>query len=205
MPEQLAGDREALRLAWDRASSRGAGALAEESLSALSGDGLLRLRLMDRECAVGVASRDMRFSDDGSPVKAHVQVLVLHYLLGAGRAEPTGEMVTFREFPGGALYFPAYKKRTLDLLVSRFGADPPALRRAGERMGAAPVCRGTVGLRTRFLPKLDVEVVLWAGDEEVPSSANILFDSCAGRMLSTEDVTVVAGVLCSRLTALAKG
>lgn len=205
MPEQLAGDREALRLAWDAASARDLGALARESLSRPSEDGRLLLRLMDRECAVDVRSRSIAFTDDGSPLKPHVQVLVLHYMLGAGKEEPTGEMVTFREFPGGALYFPAYKKRTLDLLVSRFGADPGALRRAGELMGATPLDKATVAFRTRFLPKLDVDVLMWAGDDEVPSSANILFDSCAGRMLSTEDVTVVAGVLCSRLTALSRG
>lgn len=205
MPEQLAGDREALRLAWEGASARDIGALARESLSMLSDDGRLLLRLMDRECVVDVRSRAITFSDDGSAMKPHVQVLVLHYILGSGRGDPTGDMVTFREFPGGALYFPAYKKRTLDLLVSRFGADPEALRRAGELMGAVPLGKATVAFRARFLPKLDVDVLMWIGDDEVPSSANILFDSCAGRMLSTEDVTVVAGVLCSRLTALSKG
>lgn len=204
MPEQLAGDREALRLAWDGASARDIDALASESLSRPSDDGRLLLRLMDRECAVDLRSREMTYADDGSALKPHVQVLVLHYVLGAGRGEPTGEMVTFREFPGGALYFPAYKKRTLDLLVSRFGADPGALRHAGDQMGATPLGKATVAFRTRFLPKLDVDVLMWAGDDEVPSSANILFDSGAGRMFSTEDITVVAGVLCSRLLALGR-
>jgi hypothetical protein len=204
MPEQLAGDREALRLAWDEAAKRDASALAQESRSVVEDGPRLRIRLMDRDCLVDLASRGMTYSDDGSDVKPHVQVLVLHYVLGAGRAEPTGEMVTFREFPGGALYFPAYKKRTLDMLVSRFGADVGALRRAGEQLGAAALDKAAVAFRTRFFPKLDVDVLMWAGDDEVPSSANILFDSCAGRMLSTEDVTVVAGVLCSRLAALGK-
>jgi hypothetical protein len=56
----------------------------------------------------------------------------------------------------------------------------------------------------RFLPKLHLDVLLWAGDDEVPTSANILFDECAGKMLSTEGITVVAGVLCSRLIALSR-
>ena len=140
MPEQLAGDQEALRLAWDEAGRRDPTKLAQESGSDYDGVSL-RVRLMDRECVVDPQSRAMTYSDDGSAVKPHVQVLVLHYVLGAGRSEPTGEMVTFREFPGGALYFPAYKKRTLDVIVSRFGADPEALRRAGELLGAVPWAR----------------------------------------------------------------
>ena len=59
-------------------------------------------------------------------------------------------------------------------------------------------------MRSRFFPKLDVDLLMWIGDDEVPSSANILFDSCASRMLSTEDVTVIAGTLCYRLVALSK-
>lgn len=204
MPEQLAGDKEALRLAWDEIAQKDAAEVARGSGATLEEGPALRLRLMDRECAVDVVSRSMTYSDDGSPVKPYVQVLALHYLLGAGRSDPTGEMVTFREFSGGALYFPAYRKRTLDIITSRFGSDPEVLRRAGERLGALPLGKATVSFRTRFFPKLDVDLLMWTGDEEVPSSANILFDSCASRMLSTEDVTVVAGLLCSRLVALSK-
>lgn len=204
MPEQLAGDREALRLAWDELSRCSMDALAEGSGARRIGECGLLVRLMDRECSLDPMSRTIAYEDDGSALKPHIQVLVLHHVLGAGRAEPTGEMVTFREFVGGALYFPAYKKRTLDILVSRFGADLDSLRRAGERIGGTPLGKATVAFRTRFFPKLDVDLLMWAGDDEVPSSANILFDSCAGRMLSTEDITVVAGSLCSRLMALAE-
>ncbi len=203
MPEQLAGDQEALRLAWDEAARRDLAKLALESGS--SWDGVsLRVKLMGRECMVSPQSRAMTYSDDSSTVKPHVQVLVLHYLLGAGKSEPTGEMVTFREFQGGDLYFPAYKKRTLDIIVSRFGADPEGLRHAGELLGAVPLGKATVSFRSKFFPKLDVDLLMWVGDDEVPSSANILFDSCASRMLSTEDITVVAGTLCYRVVALSK-
>ncbi len=204
MPEQLAGDREALRLAWDALSGRPPAEVAAGSLASLVGERVLRVRLMDRDCTVDAGAREMTYADDGSPVKPHMQVLTLHYLLGAGGASPSGEMVTFREFPGGALYFPAYRKRTLDIVVSRFGRDPEALRRAGDRIGSAPLGMATVAFRTRFFPKLDVDLLMWTGDEEVPSSANMLFDSSAARMLSTEDVTVVAGALCSRLVALSR-
>jgi len=205
MPEQLHGDREALRLAWDAVSGRDLAAVAAPSGAAIDpGSGRLVLRVMDRDCEVDVVSRRMSYGDDGSDVRPHVQVLVLHYLLGAGSAEPSGNMVTFREFPGGALYFPAYKKRTLDLVVSRFGSDPEALAKTAERLGATRVGKATVSFGVQFFPKLPVELYLWAGDDEIPASANILFDECAGKMLSTEDVTVVAGTLCSRLLALSR-
>jgi len=206
MPEQLHGDKEALRLAWEAVSGKDLSEVARSAGAAIGAEpGRLVLRVMDRDCEVDVLSRRMNYGDDGSDVKPHVQVLVLHYLLGAGSAEPSGDMVTFREFPGGALYFPAYKKRTLDLVVSRFGTDPEALAKTADRLGAAQAGRATVSFRVQFFPKLPVELYLWAGDDEIPASANILFDECAGKMLSTEDVTVVAGTLCSRLLALSRG
>lgn len=205
MPEQLAGDKEALRLAWDEASGRDPGQLARDAGASMDPDGTIRLRLMDRGCAVDIPARAIVYEDDGSPLRAHVRVLVLHYLLGSSRSGATGEMVTFREFPGGALYYPAYRKRTLDIIVSKFGRDLEPLRRAGERIGAVRLERAAVAFRTRFFPKLDVDLLMWAGDDEVPSSANLLFDSGAIKTLSTEDVTVVAGLLCSRVVALSKG
>jgi len=205
MPDQLSGSREALRIAWAGLSERDLGAIAGESGARLDGERVLSLRVMDRVYSFDLGSRTVVHEGDGSGVKPHLQVLAIHYLLDAGKAEPSGEMVTFREFVGGAAYFPAYRKRTLDLLVSAFGADVDSLRRAGERIGGTPVGKATVGFRARFFPKLDVDVLLWAGDEEVPSSANLLFDSSAGKMLSTEDITVVAGSLCSRLMAVSRG
>lgn len=203
MPEQLAGDRAALKIAWDDLSRADLGSLAESAHAELDrSSGRLRLRLMDRVCEIDPGARSMAYSDDGSQVKPHVQVLLLHYLLGADRSEPTGNMVTFREFTGGALYYPAYRKRTIDFLISRFGKDPEALRRAGERIGGVPLGKGSASFRVQFLPKIAVDLLLWEGDEEVPASANILFDECAGRILTTEGVTVVAGTLCSRVVAL---
>ena len=206
MPEQLHGDREALRLGWEALLGSDLVTLAKQSGSSYESEvGSMVLRLMDRECSLDVRSKSMTYLDDGSQVKPHVQVLLLHYLLGAGNAELSGNMVTFREFPGGALYFPAYKKRTIDLIVSRFGDSPETLRDALERLGGAALRTGSVGYRVRLLPKLDIDVVMWVGDDEVPTSANILCDESAGKLLSTEGITVAAGTLCSRLFALSKG
>jgi len=205
MPEQLGGDHEALRLAWDEVSKADLSVLAEASgARADISTGILSLRVMDRECAIDIRARTMIWVTDPRPVKPHMQVLVLHYLLGSMRAGPSGTMVTFREFEGGAFYFDAYRKRTLDILVSVFGSDAELLKRAGERMGGVPSGRASAGFRVQFFPRLAAEVLLWLGDDEVPASSNLLYDSGAGRMLTTEGITVLGGELVLRLVALSK-
>jgi hypothetical protein len=59
-----------------------------------------------------------------------------------------------------------------------------------------------VSFKTYFFPKMPVVVVIWLGDEEVPTSANVLFDANAGKILPTEDISVVGATLCRWLTKL---
>jgi hypothetical protein len=40
---------------------------------------------------------------------------------------------------------------------------------------------------------------LWLGEEDLPGSVNILFDSAAGHMLPTEDLAGVGGMLSGML------
>ncbi|MBU1915062.1 MAG: DUF3786 domain-containing protein, partial [Candidatus Thermoplasmatota archaeon] len=54
-----------------------------------------------------------------------------------------------------------------------------------------------------FFPKVPVVVILWQGDEEVASSANVLFDANAGKIMATEDLSLVGGTLTRRLIQLA--
>ncbi len=116
-----------------------------------------------------------------------------------------GKLSTLREFEGGALYYPVFKSRAIDVIVKTFGAAPDLLRRAGEALRAEPVKMGDVGFRVHFFPKLPIVVVLWLGDEEVSASANILFDESAGKILPTEDLSAAAEALAQRLVSISTG
>jgi hypothetical protein len=59
-------------------------------------------------------------------------------------------------------------------------------------------------MRAYFFPKLPIVIALWIGDEEVPASANILFDANAGNILPTEGLSVAAGVLVGRLVEISR-
>ena len=51
------------------------------------------------------------------------------------------------------------------------------------------------------LPRLDVAAVVWAGDDEEPGEARVLFDAHAGHYLPAEDLAGLGGQLAHRLTA----
>jgi hypothetical protein len=78
------------------------------------------------------------------------------------------------------------------------------LSRAAGRLKGEPTGIGDAGFGFRVFPKVPVRVILYAGDEEFPAEANILFERSIERMLSPEDVAWMAGMLVYRLIALSK-
>lgn len=197
---------EALVLAWAKISTLNPKTVAADSGASLtSGGKRFRLRVMDRECSIDLVTKEIVWTGDRpAPVSPYLQVLVLHYLAGAGKTQLANQLVTFRDFEGGAVYYPAFKSRAIDLIAREFGSRPEILKHIGEVMRAEPVKTGAVGMKVYFFPKVPLIVTLWVGDEEVPASANIVFDASAGKILPTEDLSVVGGALARRLVEISK-
>lgn len=136
----------------------------------------------------------------GSPaLPLREKVLVLHYLARAKGTAVTGRQVTYRELPGGMVYFPTFAKRTAEPLSARFGQDAPLLASAGRRIGGRPGDIGDASLVFDVFPRVAITLVLWQGDEELPPRMNLLFDANIADYLEPEDVTVACEVLTWRL------
>jgi hypothetical protein len=133
------------------------------------------------------------------PVPLAEKVIVLHYLLTARGDSPGNNLVTFREVPGGAFYYPAFLKRARDPLVRIFGGDPQRLLRCGRQLGAEPVNLGDASVRLTPLPRIPLTLVLWKGDEEFAPEATLLFDRSVGSYLPTEDIAMLSGMVVYRL------
>jgi hypothetical protein len=163
------------------------------------------LRLLDKDCIIDLEERTISYvrSDQG-PVRGDLRILILHYLQGSGNAQLANKLVTFREFEGGALYYSAFKARTIDFMVRTFGQKTEVLKHIGDAIRSEPMHMGDVSFKTYFFPKMPVIVVIWLGDEEVPTSANVLFDANAGKILPTEDISHVGSTLCRWLSKLEK-
>ena len=70
--------------------------------------------------------------------------------------------------------------------------------------GGIPEDTGTVSVRLRVLPHVEIMLVIWKGDEELPSSGNIFFDDAVLDYLPTEDCVVLAESVVSRFIKLLK-
>lgn len=124
------------------------------------------------------------------------RILILHYLAQAKGSAPTGKLITYRDLPGGVVYYPTFAKRTTDQLTRRFGKEPALLVEASQPLGGREVDYGDTGVVINGFSRIPITLVLWQGDEELAPQLNLLFDSNVTDYLASEDVTV----LCETLT-----
>ena len=149
----------------------------------------------------------LEFKDEAGPEKEvpiQEQILILHYMSATAPPPLTGNWISYREIPGASFYYSAFVKRALDPLTKTFGQNAEGLLEAGKRLRGQTIDSGDVGYEFRLLPNVSVRLILWAGDNEFPASANIVFDENIGGILSAEDIAWLAGMLVYRLMVLAK-
>jgi hypothetical protein len=144
------------------------------------------------------------------PVHVAVAILLLHYLLTADGAPPAGTWSSYRELPDGLFYAGSFAARAEEPLTRAFGGPAPqgsgvsgleAFREAARRAGGDALTLGDASFRFVALPRVDVAVLVWAGDDEEPGEARVLFDANAGHYLPAEDLAGLGGQLARMLTA----
>lgn len=146
-------------------------------------------------------------NQSGEDLSIQQQILVLHYMLGAGSTggpQLTGEWIGFQEIPDGRFYLDAFLKRAKVPLVGAFGNQPEKLLEvAANALGAVPFEHGDCSVLVKAFPLIDVALVIWKGDEEFPPEGNILFDKSISGILSAEDVAWLAGMIVYPLIGMA--
>jgi hypothetical protein len=154
------------------------------------------------------AVREGEGAAPGEPAHIAVAILLLHYLLTADGAAPAGEWKAYRELPDGLFYATSFAGRAEKPLAGAFGESPAGLdafRAAARAAGGDALTLGDASFRFAALPRVDVAVLVWAGDDEEPGEARVLFDAGAGHYLPAEDLAGLGGQLAHRLIAAARG
>lgn len=189
----------ALSKAWDALLTQDFGDIAKRSLATYdTQNSEFTLVFFGQDYRIHPSEKTV-YGPEGEEVKPFIAVLLLHYLASAKDIEPKNELITFRGLVGGDVYYDAFFRRAIKPLINTFGTQAEALREAGRNIGAREEGRGDCTLVIDVLPKIPVTVTLWEGDDEVPASANMIFDGSIRELLPTEDVAVIGGFVASVL------
>jgi hypothetical protein len=150
---------------------------------------------------------ELEFEDEADSLKEvpiQEQILILHYMQSPMPPVFTDNWVSYREIPAASFYYSAFVKRAIDPLKKIFGQNVDGLLRAGEILGAQTIATGDVGFEFRLFPHVPVRLILWAGDDEFPAEANMVFAENIKEILSPEDIAWLAGMLVYRLISLSR-
>jgi hypothetical protein len=197
--------RQAKSLAVDTLKNMGLAELGKKAGYKADGDRLI-IPFLNRVFWVSFPQGD--FVDAKEPEKEvplQEQVLILHYLAGAGRADIAGQWVAFREIPGAGFYWEPFVKRAINPFKKTFGEKPELFAQTAALLGGKKIDGGDAAFAFAMFPKVPVQIILHTGDDEFPAEATFLFDRSVGSMLLPEDLAWLAGMLVYRLMALSAG
>ncbi|MDR1353324.1 MAG: DUF3786 domain-containing protein [Treponema sp.] len=136
------------------------------------------------------------------PKQAARDILILRYLCEGRYFCGNGKRLSYNEVPWGPVYYRNFEGRCLKRLACGFGNDIPRFRRIIENapgLKAEKLPQGDAGYRLEFLSGLFISLILYAGDDEFPPSAQILFDDNLVSAFTAEDLAVAGEVAIDRL------
>lgn len=169
-------------------------------LSGVTWDGKeFTLTLLGKDFAISHPDYAIRALDGGVLPPLPTQTFLLRYLLESRDVAWKGEWKTFREMPWGELYIQPFTGRCLQRAAFGFGNRLPAFRAACEKLGAKPLPHGDAGYEFPFLGPYAMEILLWAGDEEFPPSAQLLYTENFAQGFAPEDRVVAGDILINHI------
>ena len=154
-----------------------------------------RLTLLGRTYAIAHPSYEIKAEDGGNAPSLQAQTFLLRYLLESKAAAWEGEWKTFREMPWGEMYIKPYTGRVLTRAAFTFGTRLDAFRAAAEKMGALPLTNGDAGFEFDLIGKFRMRILVWAGDEEFPPNAQVLYSDNFETGFAPEDRVVAGDIL----------
>jgi hypothetical protein len=175
---------------------------AGAELRLVGGKKVIILEYLGSSYHVSFPDIDVSLVDNQQPVSLKDKLLILHYLIRAEGSPITGTLITYKEIPDGANYFPTFYKRAIKPLVDNFNKEPHRLLDAAEKFGAHKTDYGDMAVTINAFSQVPITLVLWHGDDEFAPEGNILFDSNISNYLSTEDITVLCETIAWRLVRI---
>jgi len=180
----------------DLARRTGAVFLRQDEVS-----GIFRLPVWGVDTRLTFPGFEAFINESETPASALVQTLLLYYFITANGAPLTGQWVSFAQLPGGRFYNQAFQGYTGAELTRYFNSNKDLFLQACERAGGIPQPEtpGDAAVYFQALPRVPTLLVYWEGDEDFPSSFQVLFDSSVANFLPTDACAILGSNLTGRL------
>ena len=164
-----------------------------------SDKGEFSLLLWGKEVRLSYPGFSAQDRQTGNPLSQIDLVMLLYYFNTSDGTAKTGRWISFSELPDGKFYNQAFQGYTGQRLARSFRDDMATFEHTATSLGGTPFPLGSASFTFNVLPLVSLLVVFWQGDEDLPSSFQILFDASASHYLPTDAYAILGSILTSRL------
>jgi len=172
-------------------------------LKGLAGEKIFPVKFLADTYSVDAAKKEVLSDSCNVPAKEYVSLITLHYIIRKIQLKelpkPCGEWVDFNALEGGEGYYPAFKKRTVDRILKKYGSAPEGLLKASERFSSQKSDKGDAGVIIYPFEYVPIMITLYRPDEEFGPDANILYDRTISDIFCTEDIVVLTEIVVHQL------
>ena len=162
------------------------------------------IEYLNQQYLITLVNIEVSLLDKEEEVSLLDKILLLHYFTQAKGTPISNQLISFKELPEGAGYFPTFYNRAIKPLVTYFGNEPHRLPDMARLLGGHEADYGDISVTINALSRVPLTLVLWQGDDEFPPEGSIMFDRTISDYLPTEDIIVLCQTTAWRLVKLLK-
>ena len=140
-----------------------------------------------------------------SPLTNAERILFLRYLLDGRKSQPLGQYLTYRDFPWGEVYLQQFTGRCIKRFAFSYGSRLDLLEKIMEKLPAKKLSRSDCGWELELMEGLTIQFLLWAGDEEFPPNAQIMFSDNFRYAFTAEDLANAGDIVLNRMKRIGAG
>jgi hypothetical protein len=127
--------------------------------------------------------------------------LLLYYFYTADGARVSQDWIAFNQLPDGAFYHLAFQGYTGLEIKRRFEHDLEGLKASALKAGGRPIDFADLAYRFGLFPRVHLALTVWQGDEELPSSFQILFNASTSHYLPTDACAIAGSMITHQIIA----
>ncbi len=126
-------------------------------------------------------------------------LMILFYLLRTKNIPLDRKWISEKDLVGGEAFFRGPHALTVDPIEKKYGDNPEGFIEAGKALGGTPVRFGDKSIAIDIFPRIPIIYILWAGDEEFPPKAGVLFDASIGSHFTLDMIWIMVNEVSRRL------
>ena len=128
-----------------------------------------------------------------------IQLVILYYFFTADGAGKTDKYINFAQLPGGNIYSKAFQGYSGNEIAKNVELNIQPLKKVCSHLNGKQSIDFDLSYVFSIFPKFDIKLVYWVGDDEFPSSCQLLFNETALNYMPIDGCAIIGSQLTKRI------